>query len=99
MALPGGLLPANKLEDYLGATATRFALEAPLGEISPVLAATGGYRLLRVVERKPPRARAFAEVREQVLNEYRRRAGERAVRGFLDERRARAHIVVAEDRL
>lgn len=97
--VPDRLLPAPKLRDYIGATATRFALGADAGAVSPVLPAVGGYRLLRVHEKRPARERPLAEVRELVRAEYLRRSGERALQRFLRERRERADIAVAEDRL
>lgn len=97
--IPDALISASRLSDYLGATALRFVLDAPVGQPSPIVPATGGYRVLRVLERQPAAARPFDEIREQVLIEYRRRAGERAVRRFLEERRERAQIAIAEDRL
>lgn len=97
--VPDRLLPAPKLRDYVGATATRFALDAAPGAISEVLPAAGGFRVVRVLERVPAQVRELDDIRDLVRAEYMRRAGERAVREFLDRRRARVPIVVAEDRL
>lgn len=97
--VPDALLPVPKLRDYLGATGTRFATTADIGAISPVLGAVGGYRLVQVRERRPAKIRDLADIRDLVRAEYLRRAGERRVRAFLDRRRARADISIAEDRL
>lgn len=97
--VPDRLLPAPKLRDYIGATATRFALGAEIGAISDVLPAVGGYRVLRVRERRASQERALDDIRDLVRAEYMRRAGERRVQQFLRERRASTEIVIAEDLL
>jgi len=55
-----------------------------------------GYHVLQVVERQADALPALDEIRPQVIAELRRRAGEQALRTYLDELRASAVVVVAE---
>lgn len=93
--LPDALLPPAKLTDYVGPTVLQAALNLGVGEVSDPVRSTGGYHVLQVVERQADDAQPFAEVRSAVLAEYRRRAGERALRKYLDDLRARADVTVA----
>jgi parvulin-like peptidyl-prolyl isomerase len=95
--LPDALLPAAKLRDYLGPTVARAALELGGGEISEPIRSGGGFHVVQVVERDDGTLAPFAEVREQVRAEYRRRADERALRAYLDDLRRDAEIVVADE--
>ena len=93
--LPDALLSPAKLLDHLGPTALRAALELEAGAVSgPVRSATG-YHVLQVVEREaewvPPRE----GIADEVVAEYRRRRGERALRAYLDGLRARADVEIA----
>lgn len=95
--LPAALLPASKLGELLGPTVLRTVLELPPnGVSSPVRSATG-YHIVRVVERRQGEPPPFEEIRPQVLNEFRRRAADQALRNYLDELRAHARIVLAPD--
>jgi parvulin-like peptidyl-prolyl isomerase len=93
--LPDALLPATKLREYLGPTALRAAFELEVGEVSQPVRSGTGYHLLQLVEREPPRTPALPEIEDQVRSEWRRRAGDRALREYLDELRDQAEIVVA----
>ena len=93
--LPDALLPPAKLLDHLGPTALRAALELETGAVSDPVRSATGYHVLQVVEREaewvPPRE----EIGDEVLAEYRRRRGERALRAYLDGLRARADVEIA----
>jgi len=93
--LPDVLLPATKLREYLGPTALRAVFELELGEVSPPVRSGTGYHLLQLVERELPRTPDLAEIEAQVRAEWQRRAGDRALREYLDELRDQAEIVVA----
>jgi parvulin-like peptidyl-prolyl isomerase len=93
--LPDALLPPAKLLDYLGPTALRTALELPAGEVSDPVRSGAGFHLLQVIERRDAEAPPLAEIRPQVTAEFRRRAGERALRTYLDGLRKRADVAVA----
>ena len=93
--LPDVLLPPAKLLDYLGPTALRTALALEPGAVSDPVRSATGYHVLQVVEREaewvPPRE----EIGDEVVAEYRRRRGERALRAYLDGLRARADVEIA----
>jgi parvulin-like peptidyl-prolyl isomerase len=92
--LPNAPLPAAKLREYLGPAAVEaVATLAPGGVAEPVRSA-GGYQVLRLVARESNRAPELAEVEAEVRAEWRRRAGDEALRAYLDEVRARAAIAV-----
>jgi len=93
--LPDVLLPATKLREYLGPTALRAAFELEPGEVSQPVRSGTGYHLLQLEERELPRTPDLAAIEAQVRAEWLRRAGDRALREYLDELRDRAEIVVA----
>jgi parvulin-like peptidyl-prolyl isomerase len=95
--LPDALLPATKLREYLGPTALRAALELEVGEVSAPIRSGTGYHLLQVVEREPARTPELEEIEAQVSAEWVRRAGDRALREYLDGLRDQAEIVVAPE--
>ncbi len=86
--LPDALLSPAKLLDHLGPTALRAALELEAGAVSDPVRSATGYHVLQVVEREaewvPPRE----EIGDEVVAEYRRRRGERALRAYLRALRA-----------
>jgi len=92
--LPDAPLPAEKLIDYLGPTALKAALGLAPGEVSEPVRSGMGYHILQVVERQPDLTPPLAEIEAQVLAEYRRREGDRALRAYLDDLRAHANVVV-----
>jgi hypothetical protein len=53
-----------------------------------------GFHVLQVLERQPDQAPRFEDVRTQVLAEFRRRAGDAALRQYIAELRQHADIVV-----
>jgi parvulin-like peptidyl-prolyl isomerase len=95
--IPDSLLPPAKLRDYVGPTALQAALALSPAEISEPVRSSMGYHVLQVLERQPDQAPPFVEIRPQVLGELRRRAGDQALRRYLDELRAHAEVVVSED--
>ncbi|MCP4040315.1 MAG: hypothetical protein GY733_25455 [bacterium] len=52
--------------------------------------------MAQLVDRDLPESPPLDEIREQVAVDWRRRAGDRALRDYLDELRARADIEIAE---
>jgi parvulin-like peptidyl-prolyl isomerase len=93
--LPADLLPPAKLREYLGPTAARVAETLAPGEVSEPLRGAPGYQVLRVEQREPPAAPPLEEIREDVRREWVRRAGDRALRSYLDELRGRAELQLA----
>ena len=92
--LPDALLPAEKLIDYLGPTVLKAALTLAAGEVSDPVRSGMGYHVLQVVERQPDVTPPLAEIESQVTAEFRRRAGDQALRAYLDDLRTRADVVV-----
>jgi parvulin-like peptidyl-prolyl isomerase len=95
--LPDVLLPATKLREYLGPTVLRAAFELEVGEVSQPVRSGTGYHLIQLVERELPKTPDLPEIEAQVRAEWLRRAGDRALREYLDELREQAEIVVAPE--
>jgi parvulin-like peptidyl-prolyl isomerase len=93
--LPDALLPPAKLVDYLGPTPLQTALNLDAGAVSDPVRSGSGYHVLRVLERQSDTTPAFADIKPQIVAEFRRSTGERALRAYLDTLRARAEVVVA----
>jgi PPIC-type PPIASE domain len=93
--LPDTLLPATKLTEYIGPTAAQAILTQPVGTVSAALRVAGGFRVVQLLEREADDERGFEDVREQVRAEMRRRAGDDALRRYLDALRAGASISIA----
>jgi parvulin-like peptidyl-prolyl isomerase len=93
--LPDAPLPAAKLREYLGPAAVDTAAALAVGEVAEPVRAAGGYQVLRLVAREPNHVPELAELESEVRAEWRRRAGDEALRAYLDELRRRAAIAVA----
>ena len=93
--LPDALLPAAKLADYLGPTALRTAVTLEVGAVSDPVRSSTGYHVLQVVERQAAAAPPLESIRPQVEAEFRRRAADRALRGYLDDLRGHAAVEIA----
>ena len=96
--VPRDLLPVAKLEEYLGPTATRAAQELEVGAASDPQRSASGYHVLVLLDRAPGAAPALADVSDEVRAELRRRAGERALRTYLDDLRGQADVRVRQGR-
>jgi parvulin-like peptidyl-prolyl isomerase len=97
LALPDALLPPHKLREYLGPTVLDAALGLEGQTWSSPLETPQGWQLVRVLEQTDPPAPELVEVREQVEAEFRRRAGDRALREYLEWLRAEADVALAAD--
>lgn len=95
--LPDALLPPAKLREYVGPTALRAVMDLAPGAISPPVRSGTGYHVFQLVEREEPRVPPFEEVADRVRAEWVRRAGDRALRGYLDDLRASAEVVTADE--
>ena len=94
--VPDAPLPATKLREYLGPTALAAAEALAPGEIGGPVRAGGGFHVLWLVDREAVVSPPFEEIRDPVASEWRRRAGERALRAYLDRLRGRAAVRIAE---
>ncbi len=93
--LPDSPLPPMKLIDYLGPTAARALSALEVGAVSDPIRSSTGLHVLQVIERVPDPGPPLDEIKPQVLAEYRRRAGEQALRTYLDDLRRRANVAIA----
>jgi parvulin-like peptidyl-prolyl cis-trans isomerase-like protein len=96
--LPDAALPATKLREYVGETATRSALALDAGAVADPVRSSLGFHVLQMLERQPDRVPPFDEVADSVRVELRRRADEAALRQALDRLRAAADVRVGETR-
>jgi len=94
--IPDTLLPPAKLREYIGPTALRAVMELAPGAISAPVRSGMGVHVFQLVEREEPRVPPFEEVADQVQAEWVRRAGDRALRGYLDELRSSGQVVTVE---
>ncbi len=94
IVVPAGLIPANKLRDYIGAAAV-----ASLAVAAPGDRVVVNGRSYELVARAPGALPAFDQIEDQVRVEYRRRAADTLLRQTLADRRKRAAIAIARDRL
>jgi parvulin-like peptidyl-prolyl isomerase len=93
--LPDAPLPPTKLREYVGPTALRAILNLPVGTISDPVRSGTGYHVLQLLERRADEAPPFDTIRAEIEAEFRRRRGDEALRGYLDDLRAGADIDVA----
>lgn len=93
---PAGWLPVTKLQDYLGPTAAQAVSKMSPGELSDPMRTTSGVLVIRMLDRRLGDLPAFDRIRESVRAEYVRRAGERGLRDFLEERREGSEIRIAK---
>ncbi len=94
--VPDALLPLAKLREYVGPTALRAVMEQQPGAIGLPVRSGTGYHVFVVREREPEKTPLLAEIEAQVRAEWTRRAGDRALRQYLDELRSAADVALAE---
>lgn len=95
VVVPDTPLPVGKLQDYLGASATRAVVELPEGHTSPPIRGADGYRILRLLESVDGETPAFETIRKDVENAYRKQQEDTRLQQFLERRRAAAKITIA----
>jgi parvulin-like peptidyl-prolyl isomerase len=94
--VPRDLLPLAKLREYLGPTAARAAEQLDVGGTSDPQRSASGYHVLVLLDRSPGYAPPLADVADEVRAELRRRAGDSALRAYLDDLRSRADVRVRD---
>ena len=95
--LPDTLLPAQKLREYLGPSATRRAMSLEVGGVSEPLASGSSWQVLQLVDREVGFVPPLDELRDEVRAELLRRRGDTALRDYLDALRERADLRLAPD--
>ena len=94
--IPDALLPPAKLREYVGPTALRAVMELAPGAISAPVRSGMGLHVFQLIEREEARVPPFEAVAESVRAEWVRRAGDRALRGYLDDLRESAEVHALE---
>ena len=94
--LPADYLPAAKLREYVGPTATRTAMGLDPGEVSDPVRGASGFHVLELVDREDGRVPPLAEIEKEVRAELTRRAGDDGLRRYLDDLRERADVRIAD---
>ena len=94
--IPDTLLPPAKLREYVGPTALRAVMELAPGATSAPVRSGMGMHVFQVIEREQARVPPFEEIAAHVEAEWVRRAGDRALRAYLDDLRAEAQVKTAE---
>lgn len=95
LQIPDGLLPPQKLREYIGPTLLQFALTMQPNDVSNPLSSGDSYRILQMVDVQKEEVADFETIRPQVEAEFRRRAGDKALRDYLDDLHKSADIVYA----
>lgn len=95
LAIPNVLLPPHKLRDYIGPKLTELALNIQAGRASAPQEQADAYKLVYVLENEPQATIPLSQIRERVISEYQRRAGEQALRDYLKLLRAEADVRVS----
>ncbi len=94
--LPDALLPPAKLREYVGPTALRAVMALEPGDVSDPVRSGTGYHVFVLIEREEPSLPPFDDVLPHVRAEWIRRAGDRALRGYLDDLRENAAVVTVD---
>lgn len=92
LSVPDTLLPPAKLREYLGPTLTQVLTEQSAGFVSEPQPMDTGYRIVQLVENEQSQTPELEAVREQLEAEFVRRAGDKALRDYLDWLKQRADI-------
>ena len=96
LSLPGSRLPISKLRGYLGPTLTDLALNLSVGGFSAPQADQAGFTIVKLLALQHSEPLELEKIREQVLREFQRRAGDDALRDYLEELRDAADIRIDE---
>tara|TARA_B110000503_G_C7084923_1_gene386837 strand:- start:92 stop:985 length:894 start_codon:yes stop_codon:yes gene_type:complete len=92
LGLPKTSLPPHKLSGYLGPTQSEVVMTMQPGQYSAPLSDGNGFTILLLVDRVEDKAQELHSIRNVVSKEYKRRAGDAALREYLDMLRAQATI-------
>ena len=92
--LPDTLLPPMKLREYIGPSALKAVMALAPGELSEPVRSGLGFHLLQLIDATPAIRPAFEDIESQIQAEWMRRAGDRALRNYLDQLRADGDVQV-----
>ena len=97
LRLPADPLPPEKIQEYLGPTVTQTLLTLNPGQISAPVRSGTGYHVLVLRDRQLGTVSPFETIRELVIAQYRRAAGEKAVAAYITDLKKHAHIQTAKE--
>jgi len=92
LSVPDSLLPPAKLREYLGPSITRMLVEQPAGFVTKPLPLAAGFRIVQLIDKEVGRVPELEAVRVQLEAEFVRRAGDSALREYLEWLKDRADI-------
>lgn len=92
--LPDTLLPGLKLREYIGPSALKAAMELEPGELSEPVRSGMGFHLLHLTDATPAVRPSFEDIESQIQAEWLRRAGDRALRDYLEQLRADGDVQI-----
>jgi hypothetical protein len=90
------LVPLSAIARLFGPTAARGVTELEIGEVGGPWRGSGGYHVVRLVEREDGELPPFESIAEVVREEHTRVAAEEELRALLARLRAEADVVIAE---
>lgn len=90
--VPDAPLPPSQLVTYLGPTPAREAMRLRVGEVSDPVRGGSAWFVLKVIERERGKVPPLEAVRQEVLNEMDRRAGEEALADYIEDLRRQADV-------
>jgi hypothetical protein len=94
--LPESLLPTNKLLDYIGPALLEHVSSVQPGQFASPIEDEQGLHVFFLVEQLAESTPSFEAVRDAVEQEYRYRAGDAALREYIDWLRSRTLVTVSD---
>ena len=94
--LPDSLLPTNKLLDYIGPALLEHVSSVQTGQFASPIEDEQGLHVFFLVEQTPESTPSFEAVRDAVEQEYRYRAGDTALREYIDWLRSRTSVTASD---
>lgn len=97
--LPDALLPLSKIRDYLGPALTGQVSIIKRGAFSKPIEDNGDMHVLQLLDYRPEVLPPFEKARPVLEAEFLRRAGDEALRQYLQWLRLRSEVIVAREKV
>ena len=97
--LPDALLPLSKIRDYLGPALTGQVSMLKRGAFSKPIEDNGDMHVLQLLDYRPEVLPPFEKARPVLEAEFLRRAGDEALRQYLQWLRLRSEVIVAREKV
>ena len=97
--LPDALLPLSKISDYLGPTLAGQVSMLKQGGYSRPMVDGGDLHILQLLDYRPAVLPPFEQARPVLEAEYLRRAGDQALRQYLEWLRLRSEVIVVAEKV